>query len=145
MAMTDYFNCGAAKDKRRVLRQAETAPETLLWVRLRGWRVSGLKFRRQYSVGVYILDFYCPACHLAIELDGESHNSLKAQEYDAERTEFLSTLNIHILRFANAEVYKDIKKVISTILTATQSYTLAFLKEWVGEERDGVRFSGLRF
>ena len=128
MAVTDYFNCGSAKDKRWALRQAETAPETLLWVRLRDRRVGGLKFRRQYSVGVYILDFYCPACQLAIELDGESHNSLEAQEYDAERTEFLSTLNIHVLRFANAEVYKDINKVISTILTTTQSYTLAFPK-----------------
>ena len=120
--MTDYYNRSDAKDKRRALRQAETGPEALLWERLRDRRTGHLKFRRQYSVGVYVLDFYCPACRLAIELDGESHNSAEAREYDAERTKFLSTLNICVLRFANAEVYKDVNKVVSAILTiATQS------------------------
>ena len=116
--MTNYFNCGAAKDKRRALRQTETAPEALLWERLRDRRTGSLKFRRQYSVGVYILDFYCPACHLAVELDGDSHASVEAHEYDTERTEFLSTLNIRVLRFANALVYKDIDIIVSAILTA---------------------------
>ncbi len=115
--MTNYYNCGAAKDKRRALRQAETPTETLLWERLRDRRTGGLKFRRQYSVGVYILDFYCPSCHLAVELDGESHNSLEAQEYDAERTEFMSTLSIRVLRFANSAVHKNINAVIDTLLT----------------------------
>ena len=114
----EYFNRVDAKDKRRALRQTETAPEALLWERLRDRRTENLKFRRQYSVGVYILDFYCPACHLAVELDGESHISGEAQEYDAERTEFLSLLDIRVLRFANATVYKDIDRVIETILTA---------------------------
>ncbi len=120
--MENYFNCKAAKDKRRALRQTETTPESVLWDRLRDRRAGGLKFRRQYSVGVYILDFYCPACRLAIELDGKSHASADAQEYDAERTEFLSLLNIRVLRFANNAVYENIDFVIGTILTAaTQS------------------------
>ena len=120
--MTNYYNRGDAKDKRRALRQTETAPEGLLWERLRDQRVGGLKFRRQYSVGVYILDFYCPSCHLAIELDGESHISVEAQEYDAERTELLLMLNICVLRFANNAIYRQIDSVIATILTAaTQS------------------------
>ena len=113
--MTDYFNCG---DKRRLLRQTETLPEALLWKRLRDRRTGNSKFRRQYSVDVYILDFYCPACRLAIELDGESHSSVEAREYDAERTEVLSTLNIRVLRSANALVYKDIDSIVSAILTA---------------------------
>ena len=120
--MTNYYNRNDAKDKRRALRQAETGPEALLWERLRDRRPGSLKFRRQYSVGVYVLDFYCPACRLAIELDGESHNSEEAQEYDAERTKFLSTLNIRVLRFANSTVHKNIGSVVDTILTiATQS------------------------
>ena len=112
MVMTDYFNRVQAKDIRRALRQTETAAEALVWDRLRDRRLSGLKFRRQYSVGVYILDFYCPASCLAVELDGESHASPEAQEYDAERTEFVSTLNIRVLRFPNAAVYQDIHSVI---------------------------------
>ncbi len=120
--MTNHFNGVDAKDKRRALRQTETAAETLLWERLRDRRLNSLKFRRQYSVGVCVLDFYSPACRLAIELDGESHASAEAQEYDEERTEFLATLNIRVLRFANAVVYKDIESVLDRILTAaTQS------------------------
>ena len=116
--MTNYFNCGAAKDKRRALRQTETPTETLLWERLRNQRAGNLKFRRQYGVGVYILDFYCPSCRLAIELDGESHASAEAQEYDAERTEFLSMLDVRVLRFANYIVHQQIDAVMDTILTA---------------------------
>ena len=116
--MTNYFNRGNAKDKRRILRQAETVPESLLWDRLRDRRCGGLKFRRQYSVGVYVLDFYCPACRLAIKLDGESHVSQEAKEYDAERTEFLSLLNICVLRFPNAAVYGGMDPIIRAILTA---------------------------
>ncbi|MGI4788776.1 MAG: endonuclease domain-containing protein [Janthinobacterium lividum] len=111
--MTNYFNRSEVKDKRRTLRQSETAAETLLWERLRDRQVAGLKFRRQNSVGVYILDFYCPACHLAIELDGESHASQEAKEYDAERTAFLMTLSIRVLRFPNAVVFTDVDSVIS--------------------------------
>ena len=121
MAMTDYFNRVQAKDKRRVLRQDETAAETLVWDRLRDRRLNGLKFRRQYSIGVYVLDFYCPACCLAIEVDGESHAPQEAQEYDAERTKFLSTLGIRVLRFPNIAVYQDIRSVIREILTASTS------------------------
>lgn len=116
--MTNYYNRSDAKDKRRTLRRTETVPEALLWEHLRDRQLDGLKFRRQYSVGVYILDFYCPACHLAVELDGESHASAEAHEYDTERTKYLSTLNIRVLRFANALVYNDIDLIVSAILTA---------------------------
>ena len=116
--MTNYFNRAAFRDKRRALRAAETSSESLLWEHLRDRRAGGLKFRRQYSVGVYIVDFYCPACRLAVEVDGESHVSPEAQEYDAERTEFLATLNIRVLRFPNAAVHHDIHSVIRKILTA---------------------------
>jgi very-short-patch-repair endonuclease len=84
--------------------------------------VGGLKFRRQYSIGVYIVDFYCPACRLAVELDGDSHASAEAQEYDAERTEFLATLNIRVIRFPNAFVHNDLRSVISKIITASAPF-----------------------
>jgi len=119
MAMTNYFNRLEVKDKRRALRSEETSAEALLWERLRDRRTGGLKFRRQHSVGVYIVDFYCPACQLPIELDGESHASREAQEYDAERTEFLATLSIQVLRFPNALVHNNIHLVIHKILTVS--------------------------
>ena len=119
MAMTNYFNRVDGKEKRRSLRHTETAAETLVWERLRDRQLGNLKFRRQFSVGVYILDFYCSACHLAIELDGESHASSAAQESDAGRTEFLHTLGIRVLRFPNIIVYKDIDFVLAEILTAS--------------------------
>ncbi len=116
--MTNYFNCIEVKDKRRALRGRETAAESLLWERLRDQQLAGLKFRRQHSVGVYILDFCCPSCHLAVELDGSSHASPDAQEYDAERTEFLTAFGIRVLRFANHAVYSDIGSVLEKISSA---------------------------
>ena len=78
--MTNYNNRLEAKEKRRGLRSSETAAEALLWKRLRDRQVGGLKFRRQYSVGVYIVDFYCVVCRLAVELDGKTHASAEAQK-----------------------------------------------------------------
>ena len=69
--------------------------------------LGGYKFRRQHSVGSYILDFYCPAVRLAIELDGDSHFSEEAIEYDRERTAYLNALQIRVLRFLNTEVYAE--------------------------------------
>ncbi len=123
MAMTNYYNRLEAKEKRRGLRSSETAAEALLWERLRDRQVAGLKFRRQYSVqysvGVYVLDFYCSACRLAVEWDGESHASAESQQYDAERTEFLVTLNIQVVRFPNAAVHNDINIVLGRIVAAS--------------------------
>ena len=117
--MTNYYNRLEAKEKRRRLRSSETAAEALLWERLRDRQVGGLKFRRQYSVGIYIVDFYCVACRLAVELDGETHASVEAQEYDAERTSVLTTLDIRVIGSPNASIYQDINLVISRIEVAS--------------------------
>ncbi len=71
--MTEFFNRTSEKSKRQDLRNDATSAEKLLWSKLKGKQLLGVKFRRQYSVGPYILDLYCPSCRLAIELDGESH------------------------------------------------------------------------
>ena len=78
--------------------------------------LGGYKFRRQHSVGGYILDFYCPAECLAVELDGDSHFSPEAIEYDRERTLYLNALNIHVLRFLNTDVYNNLNVVCEQIL-----------------------------
>jgi very-short-patch-repair endonuclease len=104
------------KSRRKELRNNVTPAEKLLWSRLQRSNLGGYKFRRQHSVGSYILDFYCPAARLAIELDGDSHFSDDAIAYDLERTVYLNALRIKVLRFLNTEVYVDIEVVCERIL-----------------------------
>ncbi len=72
------------KEQRRYLRSHETGAEKFVWNAIRGKQL-GVKFRRQHSVGKYILDFYCQEKHFAIELDGAVHARVGAKEYDDER------------------------------------------------------------
>ncbi len=84
-----------------------------MWQKIRDRKVNNLKFHRQYSVGPYILDFFCPQVRLAIELDGEQHKD--AIVYDKERESFLKNSDIKTIRFWNNEVFGDIEKVLDII------------------------------
>lgn len=106
------------RERRRELRSNTTPAELTLWSYLRRSELDGRKFRRQHGAGSYILDFYCPAERLAIELDGESHNTAEAIEYDARRDEFLAESRIRLLRFRNDEVFSDIQSVLKRIRDA---------------------------
>ena len=118
--MTEFFNRRQEKDKRRDLRREMTPAEARLWAHLRSRYAEGLRFRRQHSAGVFILDFYCPARRLAVELDGSSHDGAEAQEYDAARTEYLASVGIRVLRFANADVFHDVEAVVEAIVAAVE-------------------------
>ena len=83
--MTVVFNKHSELQKRRDLRKRMPPAERTVWKHLQNRQMSGAKFRRQVSVGVYVLDFYCPAFKLALEIDGSSHDREDAQEYDAIR------------------------------------------------------------
>ena len=72
----------------------------------------GRKFRRQHSIGKYILDFYCPSEKLAIELDGEVHFNDAARENDAKRKKFLKDCGIRVLRFENRWIFEELEWVI---------------------------------
>jgi very-short-patch-repair endonuclease len=74
-----------------------------------------MKFFRQYSIGPYILDFYCPTVKLAVELDGGQHNQGDNTEYDAARSEYLKAEGIDVVRFWNNEVLLDIQSVLSKL------------------------------
>ena len=104
------------KSVRRSLRNAATPHEVILWSRLKNSKL-GFKFRRQSSVGQYILDFYCPEKRLAVELDGSQHID---SESDKERTDFLNKQNIQVLRFWNNEVNTNLEGVILKILTTLE-------------------------
>lgn len=86
-------------------------------MKLKQRSLGGFKFRRQHSVGPYILDFYCAEARLCVELDGESHLTDDAMEYDRERSFYFNTLNIHVLRFLNTDVYGNIDAVCERILS----------------------------
>jgi len=90
----------------------------LLWKALQNSQIENKKFRRQHSVGNYILDFYCPECPLAIELDGAHHFTGVGSDYDKERDEYLQSLGIRILRIENKAIYENPEGVIEAIRQA---------------------------
>ncbi|MGH8015827.1 MAG: endonuclease domain-containing protein, partial [Candidatus Zixiibacteriota bacterium] len=100
------------------LRNQMPSAEVILWSRLQKRQVLGFKFRRQYSVGPYVLDFYCPAAKLAIELDGSSHFQNDEPEYDRNRQVSIEQLGIRFLRFTNLEIYKHLNETMEAIAEA---------------------------
>jgi len=95
-------------------------PEVILWRHLKNKQM-GAKFRRQYAIGNYILDFYAPQIKLAIEVDGETHyQSPEDQEKDKKRDEFLQNKGIKVLRFLNQQVIKNLEGVLETIFKEIQ-------------------------
>jgi len=107
---------------RKNLRKASTPQEKILWSRLR-INVFEFKFRRQHGVGNFIVDFYCPAGKLAVELDGGQH--LDNKEYDIERTNYFESLGIKVIRFWNDEIDKDICGVLQKIKAELKLVTLS--------------------
>ena len=97
----------------RELRQNTTQAERRLWGALKERRLLGLRFRRQHPVGPFILDFYCPACKLVVELDGPVHDG--QVEYDEARTEQLQQYGYRVVRFRNEEVLTDLDSVLERI------------------------------
>ena len=113
--MTQAFNRKEHTQRRRELRNNMPQAEVLLWSQLQR-RQLGYKFRRQYGVGPYVIDFYCPKLKLGIELDGDSHYRKGGQEYDAKRDEYIASFGIHIVRILNDEVYTNLDGVIEQLL-----------------------------
>jgi very-short-patch-repair endonuclease len=99
----------------RYLRKNATRYERILWRHLRNRKFANYKFRRQYPIDRYILDFYCPEAHLAIELDGGGHNYVGGQLHDRERATFLATEGIVLLRFWNHQIHDDLHNVLEAI------------------------------
>jgi very-short-patch-repair endonuclease len=112
------YNTRSNKNFRKELRNSLTAAEAVLWQNLKGRQLLGKKFRRQISIGRYIVDFYCPECRLIIELDGERHFSITMDEYEARRTKYLEEEGLRIMRFENRELYDDLEGVLETIKEA---------------------------
>lgn len=113
--MTKIYNRAIQTDRRQRLRRTAPLAEKLLWFRLKGRQLSQFKFRRQFGIGPYILDFYCPTTKLAIEVDGASHHGSWARGYDEERDAFLEAYGIKVIRFTNEQVFHEHDYVIQEI------------------------------
>lgn len=97
----------------RDMRHKPTPAEDALWQRLRNRRVQGAKFRRQHSIGGYIVDFVCIDHHLIIEVDGDIHE--QQRDYDAARQSFLEAQGFRVLRFSNGDVLRSLDAVVVVI------------------------------
>ncbi len=92
-----------------------TQAEAIVWQKLRCKQIESCKFRNQYSVAQFVLDFYSPEIKLGIEIDGESHFQEGAAPYDKERQIFIEFAGISFLRFTNNEVYQNLNGVLEVI------------------------------
>jgi very-short-patch-repair endonuclease len=104
--------------RRRRLRRDATDAEAALWRLLRARELAGFKFRRQHSIGAYIVDFHCPRSRLIVELDGGQHYTPEAQSYDERRTSFFAQLGLRVLRFPNDVVLWEPAAVLEAIWAA---------------------------
>lgn len=92
-------------------RKNPTPAEALLWEMLRGRKVCGAKFRRQHTVGNFILDFWCPEYRLAIEVDRSIHELPDVREHDIERQCWIEAHRVRVIRFRNEEVIYQTEQV----------------------------------
>ncbi|WP_324671271.1 endonuclease domain-containing protein [Hymenobacter sp. GOD-10R] len=124
-----YHNQGGLKSTRQALRNSLTPAEATLWRALQRGQLAGRKFRRQHSVGKYVLDFYCPSERLAIELDGQGHYTTSGEAHDFERTLYLQSLHIRIVRFENKLIFEQLDFVLAAIQAAFQRDPLEGLEK----------------
>src|SRR5262249_30417045 len=118
--MTLAFNQSESKSTRRQLRATMPSPEVILWSVLKGRKLLGCKFRRQFSIESYVIDFYSPDINLAIELDGDSHYRSGGQNYDGRRDAMIRSFGIRILRILNSDVNENLDGVWDAIARAAR-------------------------
>ncbi len=109
------MNLRGVKSQRRDLRSNQTFTEKRLWQALRRRNIEGVLFRRQFSVEHFILDFYAPEITLAIEVDGISHASEEARQYDTWRQELVERYGISFLRIADRDVMDRFERVVEQV------------------------------
>lgn len=98
----------------RELRREMTPAKRRLWQELRGHKLGNLHFRRQQVIAGFIVDFFCHAKDLVIEVDGEIHQA--QNEYDKERDQVLGGMGLMVLRFTNQQVFENLSQVLKSIM-----------------------------
>jgi very-short-patch-repair endonuclease len=99
----------------RQLRRDATDADQLLWKLLRNRQVEGQKFRRQHEFGPFLLDLYCPAQWVLVEIDGSQHLIIEGLATDENRSTYLQNAGIRVLRFTNREVLLETESVLTRI------------------------------
>jgi very-short-patch-repair endonuclease len=117
----------------RALRRPLSPPEARLWAQVRAHRLQGFKFRRQHPIGPYIVDFYCPAARLAVEIDGATHDHPARAAHDRRRTTWLAAQGVRVIRIAAVDVRDELDAVLRFIVSV--------VKERVGEVTPPPRFA----
>ena len=102
------------KNLRKNLRQQGVLAEIILWSKLKNKNL-GYKFRRQFGIGKYIIDFYCPRKRIAIEIDGATHSTNKEIAHDSVRQKYLENLGLKVIRFTNNDIKENMEGVLSAI------------------------------
>ncbi len=115
MKNNNLFNKKSLKSFRSSLRNRSTSAEAALWDILKAKNLDGSKFRRQHSIGNYIVDFYCPSEKLIIELDGDPHGEYHKINKDENRDKYLESLGFTVIRFENRFVFQEPEYIIDEI------------------------------
>ena len=91
-----------------------------MWSALRNRKLDQHKFRRQFTLGPYVLDFYCPALRLAVEVDGGQHMEDEGLLRDKARTAFLQSKGVTVFRYTNLEVLHNLPGVVEALLAVVK-------------------------
>jgi len=101
----------------KTMRRAMSPPEARFWSGVRAGRLAGTKWRRQHPIGPFILDFYCAAARLAVEIDGSSHDYPEQMRHDQRRTRWLAERGVRVVRLAAEDVRVDLDGVLAFVLS----------------------------
>jgi very-short-patch-repair endonuclease len=104
------------KDFAKSLRRQMSLPEVLLWRAIKGRKLNGLQFRKQHPIGPYVLDFYCDAARLAVEVDGGSHDFGDRPERDERRDAWMLERGVRTLRLSASLILADVDDAARTII-----------------------------
>jgi len=118
--MTLLYNQKPQTQRRKKLRNNPPPAELTLWSHLKNKQMLGYKFRRQYGIDNFILDFYCPKLRLAIEIDGDSHFQDASKVKDERKQKHIESFGVKFLRFTNHEIYLDLERVLKDIKKACE-------------------------
>lgn len=116
-----YENRTSMMNKRRDLRRRSTKAEQIFWYEVKG-NALGVKFRRQYSIGSFIVDFYCHQMRLIVEIDGNIHFVPEQIEYDRRREKFLRMKGFYVIRFRNDEILYNMSFVLERLRRLIEQY-----------------------
>jgi len=117
------------KEFRRELRKNMTDAERILWNVIRNRKLDGKKFRRQHSIDIYTVDFFCFEENLIIEIDGKSHDNVGSMQYDFKRDEKLKEMGYRIIRFRNEDIYYQLEFILNEIRSFITPLPDPLLKE----------------